>query len=95
MSANLPIIDGIDVFDPLLVGDTESRLRQVGSNPQTVAGMCNGVDLAVAQIIAISPRNALLLRFHGHDNVDVVYISFGEADLDRAWDERPISMRTH
>jgi peptidoglycan hydrolase-like protein with peptidoglycan-binding domain len=86
--ANLPIIDCVDIFDPLLVEDTEGPIRRVGGNPQVIGGMCNGVEQAIVMILAASPRNVFLLRFHGHGAPGVAGVSFGQADVAGAWDER-------
>jgi len=85
---NLPIVDCVDVFDPLLVEDTENPLRKVGGNPLVIGGMCNGVEQAVQMIVGAAPRNVFLLRFHGHGAPGAAGISFGKADVDLAWDQR-------
>ena len=87
-SENLPIVDCVDVFDPLLLQDTETPIKGVGGNPQVIGGMCNGVEQAIAMILAASPRNVFLLRFHGHGAPGVAGVSFGQGDVDGAWDER-------
>jgi len=86
--AKLPIMDCVDIFDPLLVADTETPIKRVGGNPWVIGGMCNGVEQAIALILAASPKNVFLLRFHGHGAPGVAGVSFGQGDVDGAWDER-------
>ncbi|HUE10815.1 MAG TPA: peptidoglycan-binding domain-containing protein [Steroidobacteraceae bacterium] len=85
---DLPIMDCIDVFDPLLVQDTETPIQQVGGNPRVIGGMCNGVEQAVSMILSASPGNVFLLRFHGHGNRGIAGVGFGQGDVPGAWDER-------
>jgi hypothetical protein len=78
---NLQIIDCIDVFDPSL-GELEAAdIRHAGGNPILIGGMCNGVETAINQIVAIS-RNVFLLRFHGHGCRGAAGISSGHGELD-------------
>jgi Putative peptidoglycan binding domain len=86
--ANLPIMDCIDVFDPLLVEDTETPILKAGGNPRVIGGMCNGVKQAVSMILAASPGNVFLLRFHGHGNPGIAGVSFGQGDVPHAWEQR-------
>ena len=86
--ANLPILDCVDVFDPLLVEDTETPIRRVGGNPRVIGGMCNGVAQAVAMILAASPGNVFLLRFHGHGDSGDASVSTGRGELDPNLRER-------
>lgn len=86
--ADLPIVDCVDIFDPLLTKDTENPIRKVGGRPVVLGGMCNGVEQAVQAILAASPGNVFLLRFHGHGAPGVAGASFGKANLDPNMSER-------
>jgi len=86
--ASLPIMDCVDIFDPLLLEDTETPIKRVGGNPKVIGGMCNGVEQAIAMILAASPGNVFLLRFHGHGAPGVAGVSFGHGEVTGAWDER-------
>jgi hypothetical protein len=86
-SADLAILDCVDVFDPLLLEDTETPLRRVGGHPSVIGGTCNGVEQAVTMISAASRGNVFLLRFHGHGAPGVAGVSFGRGDTPGAWDE--------
>lgn len=81
-NANLPILDCIDIYDPLLVKDTETPIRQAGGDPRVLGGMCNGVEQAVSMIVSASPGNVFLLRFHGHGAPGNAGVSDGHGDLD-------------
>ena len=72
----------------MAVADTETPIKRVGGNPWVIGGMCNGVEQAIALILAASPKNVFLLRFHGHGAPGVAGVSFGQGDVDGAWDER-------
>lgn len=87
-AADLPILDCIDILDPLLVGDTEAPIRSVGGKPRVIGGMCNGVAQAVAMILAASPGNVFLLRFHGHGASGDASVSTGQGELDPSTQER-------
>ncbi len=84
-NVDLPIMDCIDVFDPSLMKLEMKDIAQVGGNPLVIGGMCNGVEQAVQMILAASPGNVFLLRFHGHGNQGVAGISFGQSGY---YDER-------
>lgn len=86
--ANLPIVDCVDVFDPLLVQDTEGPLKRAGGHPSLLGGLCNGVEQAVSMILSASPGNVFLLRFHGHGAPGVAGVAFGRGDTDGAWDQK-------
>ncbi len=86
--ANLPIMDCVDIFDPLLVTDTETPIMRVGGNPLVIGGMCNGVEQAVSMILAASPGNVFLLRFHGHGAPGVASVASGRGELDPDSQER-------
>ena len=86
--ATLPIMDCVDVLDPLLVGDTETPIKRVGGNPRVIGGMCNGVEQAVGMILAASPGNVFLLRFHGHGAPGDASVSTGRGELDPTTKER-------
>jgi hypothetical protein len=86
--ADLPIMDCVDVFDPLLEEDTDAPLRKAGGNPIVVGGLCNGVEQAVNMIQSAAPGNVFLLRFHGHGAPGVAGVAFGRGDVPGAWDER-------
>ncbi len=88
VNADLPILDCIDVFDPLLEEDTDAPIKKVGGNPVVIGGLCNGVEQAVNMIQSASPGNVFLLRFHGHGAPGVAGIAFGKADVAGAYDER-------
>jgi peptidoglycan hydrolase-like protein with peptidoglycan-binding domain len=80
--AKLPIIDCVDVFDPLLVTDTETPIMRVGGHPEVLGGMCNGLEQAVTMILGGSPRDVFLLRFHGHGAPGIAGVASGRGDLD-------------
>ncbi len=86
--ADLPIMDCVDIFDPLLTEDTQTPLTRVGANPLVLGGMCNGVQQAVQMILSASPGNVFLLRFHGHGAPGEAGVSDGRGDLDPASDQR-------
>ncbi len=86
--ANLPIMDCVDVWDPLLVRDTEAPLQGVGGNPSVIGGMCNGVEQAISMIRSASPGNVFLLRFHGHGAPGVASVATGRGELDPDSQER-------
>jgi Putative peptidoglycan binding domain len=88
VQAGLPIMDCVDVFDPLLEEDTDAPLKKAGANPVVVGGLCNGVEQAINMIQAASPGDVFLLRFHGHGAPGVAGVAFGRGDLPGAWDER-------
>ncbi len=62
--------------------DTETPIRRVGGNPRVIGGMCNGVEQAIAMILAASPGNVFLLRFHGHGSPGDASVSTGRGELD-------------
>jgi Putative peptidoglycan binding domain len=80
--ANLPIMDCVDILDPLLLEDTETPIKRVGGNPRVIGGMCNGVEQAIVMILAASPGNVFLLRFHGHGAPGEASVSSGRGELD-------------
>jgi Putative peptidoglycan binding domain len=86
--ARLPIMDCVDVFDPLLVEDTETPIKSVGGNPLVIGGMCNGVEQAVTMILAASKGDVFLLRFHGHGASGDASVSSGRGELDPNLKER-------
>jgi hypothetical protein len=86
--ADLPIMDCIDVFDPSLMNLEMKDITQVGGNPLVIGGMSNGVEQAVQMILAASPGNVFLLRFHGHGAPGNAGISDGHGDLDPNSDQR-------
>jgi hypothetical protein len=88
VNADLPIMDCVDLFDPLLEVDTEAPLKKAGGNPILIGGLCNGVEQAVTMIQASSAGNVFLLRFHGHGAPGVAGVAFGRGDVPGAWDER-------
>jgi hypothetical protein len=88
VQADLPIMDCVDVFDPLLEEDTDTPLKNVGANPIVIGGACNGVEQAVNMILAASPGNVFLLRFHGHGGPGLAGIAIGRGDVAGAFDER-------
>jgi hypothetical protein len=77
-SATLPIMDCIDIFDPSLLALEMKDIVKVGGNPLVIGGASNGVEQAVQMILAASPGNVFLLRFHGHGGPGVAGISFGQ-----------------
>jgi hypothetical protein len=76
--ARLPIMDCIDIFDPSLSSLETKDIQRVGGNPLVIGGASNGVEQAVQMILAGSPGNVFLLRFHGHGAPGVAGISFGQ-----------------
>jgi len=76
--ANLPIVDCVDIFDPSLANLEARDIRRAGGTPLLIAGMSNGVEHAVQEILANAPRNVFLLRFHGHGAAGVAGISDGQ-----------------
>jgi hypothetical protein len=88
VQADLPIMDCVDVFDPLLEEDTDKPLKSVGGDPVVVGGLCNGVEQAVNMILAASPGNVFLLRFHGHGGPGQAGVAIGQGDVAGAFDER-------
>lgn len=85
VEANLPIVDSVDVFDPLLVRDTDTPLVLVGANPLLIGGMSNGVEQAVTNILAAAPSNVFLLRFHGHGAPGLAGIADGQGNVPGDW----------
>ena len=77
-NANLPIMDCIDIFDPSLMNLEMRDIQRVGGNPLVIGGASNGVEQAVQMILAASPGNVFLLRFHGHGAPGVAGFSFGQ-----------------
>ena len=77
-SANLPIMDCIDIFDPSLSTLERRDIIAAGGNPILLGGMSNGVEQAVQLILNASPGNVFLLRFHGHGGPGVAGFSFGQ-----------------
>ncbi len=62
-SANLPIIDCIDVFDESLLNMEVRDIRRVGGNPILIGGMSNGVEQAVNDIVSASGNNVFCCVF--------------------------------
>ncbi|HEV2322530.1 MAG TPA: peptidoglycan-binding domain-containing protein [Terracidiphilus sp.] len=87
-AAGLPIVDCVDIFDPLLVEDTEGPIKRAGGHPNLLGGLCNGVEQAVSMILSASPSNVFLLRFHGHGAPGVAGVAFGRGDTGGAWDQK-------
>jgi hypothetical protein len=87
-AAHLPILDCVDIFDPLLVQDTEGPLKRAGGNPSLLGGLCNGVEQAVSMILSGSPGDVFLLRFHGHGAPGIAGVAFGRGDTGGAWDQK-------
>jgi hypothetical protein len=87
-AAQLPIMDCVDIWDPLLVEDTETPIERVGGSPQLIGGTCNGLEQAISMILAASRGNVFLLRFHGHGAPGIAGVSFGQGDVDDAWEQR-------
>ena len=81
-SANLPIMDCIDIFDPTLLTLEAADIRRAGGRPLVIGGACNGVEQAVQMIVAASPGNVFLLRFHGHGGPGVAGFSDGRGGFD-------------
>ena len=77
-TANLPIMDCIDIFDPSLMNLEARDIQRAGGNPLVIGGASNGVEQAVQMILAASPGNVFLLRFHGHGAPGVAGFSFGQ-----------------
>jgi hypothetical protein len=77
-AAKLPIMDCIDIFDSSLMALEMKDILKVGGNPLVIGGASNGVEEAVQMILAASPGNVFLLRFHGHGAPGVAGISFGQ-----------------
>jgi Putative peptidoglycan binding domain len=88
VNAGLPIMDCVDVFDPLLEDDTDKPLKAAGGNPIVVGGLCNGVEQAVNMIVSASPGGVFLLRFHGHGGPGQAGVAIGQGDVAGAFDER-------
>lgn len=73
---DLPVIDCIDIFDPDLERMEARDIRLAGGAPILMAGMSNGVEVAVEEIRRAA-RNIFLLRFHGHGDSGVAGVSDG------------------
>lgn len=78
-SLSLPILDAVDVYDPMFYSGDAKYIRKAGENPLLIGGTCNGVDQIVNMITAAS-RDLFLLRFHGHGAPGVAGVSDGHED---------------
>ncbi len=80
-NARLPIMDCIDIFDPSLMSLEMRDIQRAGGDPLVIGGASNGVEQAVQMILAASPGNVFLLRFHGHGAPGVAGFSDGQGNL--------------
>ena len=66
-----PIIDVVDIGDPMLHFREAVELRNAGSDPIELGGMCNGITQMVGDVIsrAESTGPIALLRITGHGNL--------------------------
>ena len=78
--SDLPIIDAVDVFDPMIYRDDAKQIMGLGARPILIGGMSNGV----VQTITMVRRQAqglgnklFLLRFNGHGSPGMQYIAAG------------------
>ncbi|HTH38037.1 MAG TPA: peptidoglycan-binding domain-containing protein [Pyrinomonadaceae bacterium] len=65
------LVDVVDIGDPMLATREAAELRQAGSNPIELGGMCNGITQMVNDVIrrADSTGPIALLRITGHGNL--------------------------
>jgi hypothetical protein len=85
---SLPILDSVDIWDPTFLREDAAYIKKAGGNPLLIGGMCNGVEQAVSMILAASPGNVFLLRFHGHGAPGVASVASGRGELDPDSQER-------
>lgn len=76
----LGVIDGIDVFDPLLFNIEARQLRQSGGNTILIGGMSNGIEQAVSEVVSRAAGN-FLVRFHGDGASGLAGATMGQGHL--------------